>query len=104
MSQANTNSQQPNAPSTQLPEVADSSKQNQVTNTQCSQNRPSVPGGRRKRRSTEVSISGLDSGTESDFPRPELKKLKLNADTTNEKSKKRKRKRKTLLTAFSLTK
>jgi hypothetical protein len=91
------------------PVETDSNKQNTTADSQGSQNRASTstPAGRRKRRSTEVSISGLDSGTESDFPKPTEKKLKLEGEVTGDGAKKKKRKRqkrKTPHTAFSLTK
>lgn len=58
---------------------------------------------RRKRRSTEVSISGLDSGTESDFAKSMPKQEDGNVEV-KEKSKRRKRKRKDPVSSFSLTK
>ncbi|KAI6183653.1 RRM domain-containing protein [Aphelenchoides bicaudatus] len=108
---ANTSSQpQPNTSSTQ-PVEADQPKQNPAptTDSQEAQTRPSINilGGRRKRRSTEVSISGIDSGTESDFPKTDFKKIKLDestADVKSTKTKRKKRKRKVPATAFSLTK
>jgi hypothetical protein len=57
----------------------------------------------RKRRSTEVSVSGLDSGTESDFARP-IQKTKQADNETSAKEKKKRKKRKRTTIAFSLTK
>jgi hypothetical protein len=77
-------------------------------------NRPITPEpkastvGRRSRRSTEISISGIDdSGTESDFARS-TQKLKIDVvmdEEEGEKKKKKKRHKRTrIITAFSLTK
>lgn len=97
MSLPNTSSQ---APATQS---AETDPKNTTTDSQGSQNRTNTPGGRRKRRSTEVSISGLDSGTESDFPKPKISRQEGAAEKVK-KSKRKRQKRKTPLTAFSLTK
>ncbi|KAI6225145.1 RRM domain-containing protein [Aphelenchoides fujianensis] len=61
---------------------------------------------KRKRRSTEMSMSGVeDSGTESDFPRPKIPKaINGEADEGDVKPKTKRRRQKLVVSTFSLTK
>jgi hypothetical protein len=91
-------------------QTADANKSSQLNESSSSQPRPSTGANtsesRRKRRSTEVSVSGLDSGTESDFarPMPKVTDEKKEKGDVVEKTKRKRRTRKNLLAAFSLTK